>query len=81
MSDILGVEMGDCSGRYLGRLSLIGRRKREILGFIRDKVVGRINRWNSRLLSRAEKEILLKKCDPIYSSVLHERFSDSCGIM
>lgn len=32
----------------------------QILGFIKDKVIGRIKSWNNRFLSRAGREILLK---------------------
>lgn len=59
-SEILGIDMGKVSGKYLGLPSLVGRRKREILGFIKDRVVGRIRSWNSRFLSLAGREILLK---------------------
>lgn len=60
IKETLEVQSGDLSGNYLGLPSLIGRRKREILGFIKDKVVGRIHSWNSRFLSKAGKEIMLK---------------------
>lgn len=60
VSETLGIERGEASVKYLGLPSLVGRKKKEILGFIRDKVVGRIQSWNSKFLSRAGREILLK---------------------
>lgn len=53
---ILNMREGSMSGNYLGLPSLIGRNKKEILGFIKEKVVGRIKSWTNKFLSRAEKE-------------------------
>ncbi|XP_019172068.1 PREDICTED: uncharacterized protein LOC109167502 [Ipomoea nil] len=58
--NIMGIREGNLNGSYLGLPSIIGRNKREILGFIKDKVVGRIKSWTHKFLSRAGKEILLK---------------------
>lgn len=60
LADILGVRKGRSGSHYLGLPSLVGRRKREILGFIRDRIVNRINSWNNMFLSKAGKEVLLK---------------------
>ncbi|XP_031096851.1 uncharacterized protein LOC116001092 [Ipomoea triloba] len=57
---IMGMREGNLNGNILGLPSLIGRNKREILGFIKDKVVGRIKSWTHKFLSRAGREILLK---------------------
>lgn len=57
MSEILGMKQGTLNGNYLGLPLLIGRSKREIMGFIREKVLGKIRSWNNRFLSR---EIILK---------------------
>lgn len=70
MKNSLGVFVGDQSGKYLRLPSLVGRRKREILGFIKDKIVGHIQSWNSKYLSRAGKEVMLKnvlKAIPTYA--------------
>lgn len=56
----MGMIEGNLNGNYLGLPSLIGRNKREILGFIKDKVVGRIKSWTHRFISRAGREVLLK---------------------
>lgn len=57
---VLVIQEGNLSGNYLGLPSLIGRNKREILGFIKNKVVCRIKSWTNKFLSRVGKEILLK---------------------
>ncbi|KAM6582886.1 hypothetical protein CsatB_009888 [Cannabis sativa] len=45
---------------YLGLPNIIGRNKNAILGFLKNKVMNRINSWSGKLLSGAGKEILLK---------------------
>ncbi|XP_019161023.1 PREDICTED: uncharacterized protein LOC109157626 [Ipomoea nil] len=60
VSNILGVEQGDTAGRYLGLPSLVGRNKKEILGFLKEKILNRVRSWNTRFLSRAGREFLLK---------------------
>ncbi|KAM6598072.1 hypothetical protein CsatA_008596 [Cannabis sativa] len=45
---------------YLGLPNIIGRNKNAVLGFIKNKVIARINSWDGKFLSRAGKEILLK---------------------
>ncbi|XP_050222666.1 uncharacterized protein LOC126672755 [Mercurialis annua] len=58
--DLLNVgEVAD-QGKYLGLPSLVGRNKRAVFSFIREKVWQKIKGWNSKALSRGGKEILLK---------------------
>ncbi|KAM6591280.1 hypothetical protein CsatA_013885 [Cannabis sativa] len=45
---------------YFGLPNIIGRNKTSILGFLKNKVMARINSWDGKFLSRAGKEILLK---------------------
>ena len=47
-------------GKYLGIPSCVGRNKKEIFSFIKDKAWKRIQGWKRRSLSKAGKEILLK---------------------
>ncbi|XP_019163182.1 PREDICTED: uncharacterized protein LOC109159537 [Ipomoea nil] len=58
--DILGVEEGLTSGKYLGLPSLVDRRKKAILGFLKDRILSRVWSWNAKFLSRAGREVLLK---------------------
>lgn len=59
-SEILGINEGSSNGKYLGLPSLVGKRKNEILGFIKNKVIGRINSWNNKYLSKVGREVLIK---------------------
>lgn len=56
----LGVykDLGDI--KYLGLPSLIGRSKKTVYKYLKDKVIHRIKGWSSRLLSRAGKLVMLK---------------------
>ena len=47
-------------GKYLGLPSMIGRSKKTIFSFVKDKAWQRIQGWKRKLLSKAGKEILLK---------------------
>ncbi|XP_019194791.1 PREDICTED: uncharacterized protein LOC109188616 [Ipomoea nil] len=72
--DILGVEEGDTSERYLGLPSLVGKRKRAILGFLKERILARILSWNSKYLSRAGREVLLKnviQAMPAYAMMVY----------
>lgn len=46
IAEVVGVGRGVVNGKYLGLPSLIGRKKKEVLGFIKDKV-GKIHSWNN----------------------------------
>jgi hypothetical protein len=48
------------NGKYLGLPSMIGRNKKSIFSFIKDRIWKKIQNWNSRSLSRAGKEVLIK---------------------
>ncbi|XP_031106197.1 uncharacterized protein LOC116010837 [Ipomoea triloba] len=58
--NILGVSQGDTAQKYLGLPSLVGRNKKPILGFLKDKILNRVRSWNSKFLSRAGREVLIK---------------------
>ncbi|XP_058726534.1 uncharacterized protein LOC131597891 [Vicia villosa] len=60
LANIMGVQYVLGTGKYLGLPSMIGRRKRAIFSFIKDRIWNRINSWKGRSLSRAGKEIMIK---------------------
>lgn len=62
-------------GKYLSLPSIIGRNKKEVLGFIEQKIKHQIGGWKKGLLSRAGKEILLKVFLKLCRRM--ERFSNS----
>ncbi|KAM6559477.1 hypothetical protein CsatA_028716 [Cannabis sativa] len=57
---VLGMVEVSEGSLYLGLPNIIGRNKNSILGFLKNKVMSRINSWDGKFLSRAGKEILLK---------------------
>ncbi|XP_062100071.1 uncharacterized protein LOC133805941 [Humulus lupulus] len=56
----LGIHEADENSTYLGLPNILGRRKSVILGYLKDRILQRIQGWEGRFLSRAGKEILLK---------------------
>ncbi|XP_030499797.2 uncharacterized protein LOC115715121 [Cannabis sativa] len=57
---ILGMVEASEGSHYLGLFNIIGRNKNAIMGFLKNKVINRLNTWHDKFLSRAGKEILLK---------------------
>ena len=57
---ILGVYGTIGSGKYLGLPSMVGRSKRAIFSYIKDRIWNKCQSWSARSLSRAGKEILIK---------------------
>jgi hypothetical protein len=60
LSRIMGVRHVLGTGNYLGLPSMIGRKKRDIFAYIKDRIWRRINSWRGRALSRAGKEVMIK---------------------
>ncbi|WCJ29809.1 Retrovirus-related Pol polyprotein from type-1 retrotransposable element R2 [Euphorbia peplus] len=58
--NFLEVKEVDSFQRYLGMPSLIGRSKKQIFSFIRDRIAKKLNGWKERNLSQAGKEVLIK---------------------
>uniref|UniRef100_A0A803Q693 RNase H type-1 domain-containing protein n=1 Tax=Cannabis sativa TaxID=3483 RepID=A0A803Q693_CANSA len=50
----------DANSSYLGLPSTIGKNKNAILGFLKEKVLKRIKSWDTKFLSHAGKEVLIK---------------------
>ncbi|XP_057993055.1 uncharacterized protein LOC110651573 [Hevea brasiliensis] len=60
ITNILHVIEHDNIGNYLGLPTVVGRNKKEVFQFVKDKVWHRLHSWSRHTLSRAGKEILLK---------------------
>jgi ribonuclease HI len=56
----MGVRHVLGTGKYLGLPSMIGRKKKEVFSYLKDRIWKRINSWRGRALSRAGKEIMIK---------------------
>ena len=57
---MLGVDVTDGNSYYLGLPSVLGCSKRVIFGFLKNRLSKRLSSWQSKLLSRAGKRILIK---------------------
>ncbi|KAK2423594.1 hypothetical protein QL285_034041 [Trifolium repens] len=60
LSRIMGVRHVLGTGNYLGLPSMIGRKKKDVFAYIKDRIWKRINSWRGRALSRAGKEVMIK---------------------
>jgi hypothetical protein len=60
LSRIMGVRHVLGTGNYLGLPSMIGRKKKDMFAYIKDRIWKRINSWRGRALSKAGKEIMIK---------------------
>lgn len=55
LSNILGVQACLGTGNYLGLPSMIGRSKKSVFNYIKDKVWRKINSWSGKSLSKADR--------------------------
>ncbi|XP_073138506.1 uncharacterized mitochondrial protein AtMg00310-like [Henckelia pumila] len=60
ISSLLGVSNALDTGRYLGLPSLIGRNKKQIFSYLKDRIWVRLQAWRKKPLSKAGCEILIK---------------------
>jgi hypothetical protein len=60
LSRIMGVRHVLGTGKYLGLPSMIGRKKKDVFSYIKDRIWRRINSWRGTVYSREGKEILIK---------------------
>jgi hypothetical protein len=60
IANCLGVHAVLGTGKYLGLPSMIGRSKKAIFSFIKDRVWKKINSWSSKSMSKAGREVLIK---------------------
>lgn len=61
LSAILGVSNDLRDNKYLGLPSLVGRSKKRVFSFEKEKVWRKIQGWKSKPISRAGKAVLIKK--------------------
>lgn len=60
LAAILGVHNDISNSHYLGLPSLVGRSKKRVFGYVKDRVVKRIQGWNSKLISKGGKSVLIR---------------------
>lgn len=60
LARIMGVQHVLGTGTYLGLHLIIGRRKKAIFSFIKDRIWKRVNSWSGRSLTKSGKEVMIK---------------------
>lgn len=60
ISRILVVWNDLTKSRYLGLPSLVGKSKKAVFSYVKEKVNKKLQQWNNKLLSRAGKAVLIK---------------------
>jgi hypothetical protein len=60
MHNIFQVTESMGSSKYLGLPSIVGRKKKAIFNYIRDRIWRRIQNWSGKHLSKAGREVLIK---------------------
>lgn len=60
LSDVLAVHNSIQNGKYLGLPSLVGRSRKRVFEFVKDKVWRRVQSWSAKSVSRAGKSVLIK---------------------
>ncbi|XP_074362175.1 putative mitochondrial protein AtMg00310 [Apium graveolens] len=60
LKNIVGVYNDLSSGKYLGLPSLIGRSKKMVFNYLKDRLWNKIQGWSAKCLSKAGKAILLR---------------------
>lgn len=57
---LLGILVANENEKYLGVPTNVGRKKKFLFGYMRDRIKQHLSSWGSRILPRARKEVLLK---------------------
>lgn len=60
IQQVLGIQVVPKFDKYLGMPVVVGRSKMAVFEFVKDRVWGRIQRWNEKDFSMAGREILIK---------------------
>ena len=60
ISSILGVNNDLQNSKYLGLPSLVGRSKKRVFGFVKERMWKRLQGWKAKKISRAGKTVLIK---------------------
>lgn len=57
---VLGIQIVEKFDKYLGLPAVVGRSKKEVFNFLKDRVWDRIRGWHERDFSMAGREVLIK---------------------
>lgn len=57
---LMGIQVMEKFDKYLGMQAIVGRSKKEVFGFLKDRIWDRIQCWNEQDFSLAGGEVLIK---------------------
>lgn len=60
IQQVLGIQVVPQFEKYLGMPAVVGRSKKEVFNFVKDRVWDRVKRWSGRDFSMAGREVLIK---------------------
>ncbi|KAL8099281.1 hypothetical protein AgCh_031813 [Apium graveolens] len=58
--EFLGMVEANENRKYLGLPSILGRKNSALLGYLKDKVLSKVQKWDGRWVSKGEKKFLSK---------------------
>lgn len=70
IKNLLEVHSDLSTGKYLGLPSLIGRSKKQVFNFLKERMWNRVKGWSAKCLSKAGKAVLIRnvaQADPTYA--------------
>ncbi|XP_074374427.1 uncharacterized protein LOC141714831 [Apium graveolens] len=73
LKDIIQVHSDLGNSKYLGLPSLVGRSKKVDFNYLKDKIWSKIKGWNTKLLSREGKAVLLRNVAQCIPALLQAR--------
>lgn len=60
IQQLMGIQVVDQFEKYLGMPAVVGRSKKKVFGFLKDRIWDRIHWWSERDFSLARREVLIK---------------------
>lgn len=60
IQQLMGIQVVDQFEKYLGMPAVVGRSKKKVFSFMKNRIWDRIHRWSERDFSLAGKEVLIK---------------------
>lgn len=60
IQNLMGIQVVPKFDKYLGMLAVVGRSKKDVFSFLKDRVWDRVKKWNVRDFSMAGREVLIK---------------------
>lgn len=81
IQNILGIQVVPKFEKYLGMPAVVGRLKKDLFSFLKDRVWGQIKRWNERDFFMAGREVLIKAVLQAIPTYVMSCFLLPCSIL